>query len=233
MDFSFRYSEEELMDDPQIPIDVLRATYLDINRANHYLGGDNCILKSVMLLVEENPKKKYSLIDIGCGDGAMLRKIADNFRNRNIEIELLGVDINEKAILLAQESSSKYPEISFKRMDVFKANKLKSDIVIATLTMHHIAEKDISNFLHSLKNISQTGIVINDLHRSRMAYYLFKFFSVIFIKTKIAKNDGLVSIRSGFTKREFENYSRLFPKSQHAINWKWAYRLNWIIRFND
>ena len=42
--------------------------------------------------------------------------------------------------------------------------------------------------------LAKIGIVINDLQRSGLAYYLFKLFSLIFIKTDVAKIDGLISI---------------------------------------
>ncbi|MEO9890960.1 methyltransferase domain-containing protein [Aurantibacter sp.] len=233
MDFTLRHSEEELMDDSQISLDDLRATYFDINRANAFLGGNKVVLIALKSLVLQNIQDSLSVIDVGCGDGAMLRVMADFFRKENMKVEFLGIDINEKAIQLAREASKSYPEIKYNAIDVLKTNGIKADVVITTLTMHHIAETDIYAFLKALMKMSRMGIVISDLHRSRIAYYLFKLFSVIFIKTKIAKNDGLVSIRSGFTKQELKNYSKSFPTKQHAIKWKWAFRLNWVIRFNE
>jgi hypothetical protein len=74
--------------------------------------------------------------------------------------------------------------------------------------------------------------VINDLHRSKVSFFLFKLFSLIFIKTPIAKHDGLVSIKSAFTKLDLVTFSIDMPHVEHDIRWKWAFRYLWIIRTN-
>ncbi|WP_238934787.1 methyltransferase domain-containing protein [Aurantibacter crassamenti] len=233
MDFSKRHREIELMDDIHISIDDLQATYHDINSANRLLGGDSDVLQALKKMILENPKQQYSIIDVGCGDGAMLRSIAVMFRKLDISVELLGVDLNAKAIDLAREASIAFPEIEFKVQDALKMDGVKADFVISTLTMHHIDEANISHFLKGLTKIASIGIVISDLQRSRFAYYLFQLFSVIFIKTEIAKNDGLVSIRSGFLKKELRTYSMVLPAYQHSIEWKWAFRYLWVMRLKS
>lgn len=229
MDFSTRHREEELMDDVSMSYEKLQLVYADIDRANAFLGGNKGLLQAVENLVLEHPKKKYSLLDVGCGNGQMLRKLCLFFRSRNLEISLIGIDINEKAITLAQASSKDFPEITFSKADVLRENLElpQADFVVSTVTMHHISEESVPVFLAQLQKMAHIGIVINDLQRSRLAYTLFKFFSAIFIKTKEAKNDGLVSIRSGFTKKELWQYSVGLPQYHHTIQWKWAFRYVW------
>jgi 2-polyprenyl-3-methyl-5-hydroxy-6-metoxy-1,4-benzoquinol methylase len=232
MEFSKRYREHELMDDPRLSPEKLRQTYDDIGRANRLLGGDGVTLAAINHLISKNPQKTYSIIDVGCGNGALLRKICHAFRKRNLAVALTGIDINETAITLAKEASVDYPEIAFDRVDILQKESFsqKADIVISTLTMHHLSEDRIPLFLQCLAKMTRIGIIINDLQRSRSAYYLFKLFSVIFIKTKIAKNDGLVSIRSGFTKKELLQYSTRLPDFDHEIRLKWAFRYVWLMR---
>ncbi len=232
MDFSIRHRENELMDDSGLSADALRNTYADIDRANRLLGGDRGVLEAIEDLVSENPKEQYSIIDIGCGNGAILRKVCQFFRKKGLKVKLLGIDLNDKAIVLAKEASKDFTEISYQVVDVLQREfiDLKQDLVISTLTMHHIPEDKIPAFLIKLTNMACFGIIINDLQRSRSAYYLYRLFSAIFIKTKIAKNDGLVSIRSGFTKKELFQYSRGFSRFNHSIRSKWAFRYVWVMR---
>jgi len=234
MNFSTRHREDELMDDMQLSAHDLKLIYDDINRANSFLGGTNGLISAVTNLISKNPKNAYSLIDVGCGDGEMLRKLCLYFRSKNLEVSLIGMDLNEKAIALAEASSKDFPEISYSVLDVLSEDitALQADLVVSTLTMHHIKEEAIPLFLKRLCEMARIGIVINDLQRSRLAYYLFKFFSAIFIKTKEAKNDGLVSIRSGFTKKELLHYSHGLSKFDHSIQSKWAFRYVWIMQPN-
>jgi len=232
VDFSIRHREDELMDDSGLSTIDLRKTYADIGRANLFLGGDKGILDAIQELISENPKELYSIVDIGCGDGTLLRKVCQVFHRKNLKIQLKGIDLNKKAIALAEEASKDFPEISYDLVDVLQSapDSLKADLVISTLTMHHIPEEEMAIFLKKLTEMARIGVIINDLQRSRLAYYLFKLFSAIFIKTKIAKNDGLVSIRSGFQKKELLRYSIGLPQLVHSIRSKWAFRYVWVMR---
>jgi len=78
--------------------------------------------------------------------------------------------------------------------------------------------------------MASLGVIINDLERNRLAYYLFHAFSLIFIKTKIAKQDGLISIRRGFLREELQGMSLAFPNLEHRIRWRWAFRYLWVMQ---
>ena len=106
---------------------------------------------------------------------------------------------------------------------------LHGDIVLCTLTMHHFFDENIPVFLDRFVKLARIGVVINDLQRSPLAYYLFRGFSAIFIRTKIAKHDGLISIKSGFTKAELERFAENLPSVDHDIKWKWAFRYAWVM----
>lgn len=230
--FRNRNTEPELMDNPDVSMKTLRAVFEDINTSNRLLGGSSITLAKVHELVKEFPKNQYRIVDMGCGDGYAMRELAEYFRKANIVVELIGIDLSDKAIAIGRELSVSFPEISFMKQDVLTLNPLdfKCDILLCTLTMHHFSNEQIPIFLLKFIKLATIGIVINDLQRSVLAYYLFKGFSAIFIKTKIAKHDGLISIKSGFTKKDLITFSKNLPRVRHTINWKFAFRYVWVIR---
>ena len=73
------------------------------------------------------------------------------------------------------------------------------------------------------------GIVINDLQRSKLAYKLFKIICMLFSLSKMSREDGLISILRGFKKKELEEFSKKLNLKNYTINWKWAFRYQWII----
>ncbi|MFK5974600.1 MAG: methyltransferase domain-containing protein [Flavobacteriaceae bacterium] len=231
-DLSERSEQPELMDDFREGPKKLRFVFDDINRVNKILGGTKITVTAVGKLMQQNPKENYTILDMGCGDGQMLREIANYCRKRNINISLIGIDLNSEVLQLAKEASSQYDEIVFLHQDILEidASELSCDIVINTLTMHHFTNTQLVVFLNKFIELGKIGIVINDLHRSTLAYYLFKLFSVIFIKTKHAKIDGLISIRKGFIKSELIAYSKGLPSVTHDIQWKWAFRYVWVMQ---
>ncbi|MEH6681139.1 MAG: methyltransferase domain-containing protein [Sediminicola sp.] len=228
----YRNTDPETMDDPQLPEPVLRKVLMDITRVNRLLNGNRITLRAILRLVRENPQREYTIVDMGCGDGYMLRAVADLFRKKGIPVRLMGIDLSAKGIALARKASLSYPQIEYMVRNILNIalGELKCDILLCTLTMHHFSDSEIPVFMERFIQLSTIGVVVNDLQRSWTAYYLFKFFSLIFIKTDIGRSDGLISIKSGFLKKELQAFSELFPTVHHTIRYKWAFRYLWLIR---
>jgi 2-polyprenyl-3-methyl-5-hydroxy-6-metoxy-1,4-benzoquinol methylase len=226
-----RTDKEEIMDDFSIGGDLLRDTLDKLENINRWLGGNKSTLRGVEIILKKHPKEQeISIVDIGCGHGDILRDIANFGRKKGYKMSLLGVDANPAAIAYANELSTEYSEIKFKTEDIFSEEfkNRKIDVVIATLFFHHLKEKQLVSFLKQTVNQSKIGIVVNDLHRHKLAYYLFMLLSV-FIRNKMIIEDGLTSVLRGFTRKDLEIISqKINVKSQ--ISWKWAFRFLWIIK---
>lgn len=234
IDFSKRSRELELMDNPDVSKQTLENVLRDINRANRILGGNKGTITALSQLISQNPRNSYTVLDMGCGDGAMLREVVLFFRRIHKKVKCIGIDLNEKALQIANKASTDFPEINYLKRDIMDSDTqgLECDILITTLTLHHFYDEQIPSILQRFGKLAHIGIVINDLQRSSWAYSLFKVFSLIFIHTQIAKNDGLVSIARGFTKAELIRFSKEILGAEHAITWQWAFRYVWIIKMN-
>ncbi len=231
-DFSKRNRDSELMDDGGVDENILREVLYDIDRSNRILGGNRITLNEVERLIREYPQESYTILDMGCGNGSMLREIVKLGRRRGIAIKAIGIDLSEKGLDIAKAASSEFPEIHYLKQDILALtpDDLKCDILVCTLTVHHFNDENIPVFLEQFIKLAHIGVVINDLQRSALAYQLFKGFSAIFIRTNIAKHDGLISIKSGFTKAELERFAKDLPSVAHEIQWKWAFRYVWVMR---
>ncbi len=226
-----RTNKEELMDDFSIGGDLLRDTLDKLENINRWLGGNRGTLRGVKRILKNHPKEQeVFIVDIGCGHGDILRDIANFGRKKGYNLRLLGVDANPTAIAYAKELSTQHSEINFKTEDIFsKEFKNRTfDVVLATLFLHHFKEMQLVSFLKQAINQSKNGIVVNDLHRHKLAYYLFMLLSV-FIRNKMIIEDGLTSVLRGFTRKELEVISqKINVKAQ--ISWKWAFRFLWVIK---
>lgn len=233
MDFTKRSEALELMDDPMMDAERYREAYLDINRCNRLLGGYGITLKALYELIKANKKESYTILDMGCGDGQMLRKVAQFLKRKNIPCTLIGIDLRDDVLDIAREKSSNFPEIQFIRQNILELDdSFDCDVLLCTLTMHHFTDANIQIFTKKFVSIGKLGVIINDLQRSKMAYSLFKLFSLFFINTEVAKYDGLVSISKGFLKPELEAYAAPLLETTHHIAWKWAFRYVWIMQPN-
>jgi len=221
----------EIMDDFSIKGDSLKNTLDQLANINKWLGGNGVTLGGLKRLLKNYPKdKKLTIVDLGCGNGDMLRIISNYLNNNNYSFKLIGIDANKYAIAYAKELSVAYPEIMYLQQDIFSEEfkALKYDLVLATLFLHHFKEEELIELLSNELKRAKLGILVNDLHRHRLAYYLFKGLG-LFIKNPMVKQDGLTSILRGFKRGDLVRMSeKLHVKSE--LNWKWAFRFQWIIK---
>ena len=230
IDTTHRSKEEEIMDDLDMSGDILIDSLDKIATINQFLGGNQLTIKGVMQLLKGYPKNKtISIVDLGCGNGDMLRALSKVAKTKGYQFDMLGIDANQATIDYAIELSKNYKDIKYLKQDVLSAEfkAIEYDIALCTLFLHHFEDEVAFNLVESLEQKSKIGVIVNDLHRHPMAYHLFQLIT-LFVSNHMMKEDGKLSIRKAFKRIDFERFaSRLKSKSQ--IKWKWAFRYQWII----
>lgn len=229
---TYRSTEDEIMDDLSMEGEMLRQTLDKLAQINQRLGGNQATINGLQTLLKTESKDAViSIVDLGCGSGDMLRAVADFGRKNNFIFKLTGIDANEYTINYARKLSVNYPEISYIKMDILadEFSGIAFDIVITTLFLHHFTNQQIEDLLIPVVNKARIGVVVNDLHRSSAAYYLFKVIS-LFLKNPMVKKDGAVSVLRGFKKNDLISISKKLKDSVSTIHWKWAFRYQWIIK---
>ena len=229
---TYRTDEIEIMDDFELEGEELRDALDKIAKINQLLGGNHLTLQGVTAVLEKIPKdQKIVIVDVGCGNGDMLRTLADFGVKNNFNFDLIGIDANNFTINHAQKLSAKYSNIRYLCKDIFDAGfkELPYDIVLCTLTLHHFKDDEINYLIQTFYSNATIGIVINDLHRSAIAYHLFRALCFVFRLNKMSREDGLTSILRGFKKEELECFSTKLNLKNYKIQWKWAFRYQWII----
>lgn len=233
IDTSKRTNRAEIMDDFDLQGDDLERTLQDLDKVNKWLGGNKITMQGIKKLLDAHPETKtVHIADVGCGNGAILREIAEWGRDKPYTFRFTGIDANTHAIEIAEKLSEFYPEIGYKATNIFDPSfqNEKFDIVLCILTLHHFKDDEIKVITENFSRQSRIGVVINDLHRSKQAYFLFRAFCKVFIRNKIARDDGLTSILRGFKKKDIKKFASGLPSMRHDIRWKWAYRYLWIMQ---
>ncbi len=228
----YRTEEAEIMDDFALEGEILRDALDKIASINQLLGGNALTLKGVEKLLKSTAsEKEIVIVDVGCGNGDMLRSLADFGKKNNFNFRLIGIDANAFTINHAQNLSKNYSNISYECLDIFSPSfvEIKCDIVLCTLTLHHFKDQEIERLLAVFYEQARLGVVINDLHRSAVAYRLFQALCFVFQLNAMSREDGLTSILRGFKKEDLEEFSKKLNFKNDTIRWKWAFRYQWII----
>lgn len=226
----YRTEEEEIMDDFSLEGEELRDALDKIASINQFLGGNKLTLQGVKKLIHTNDE--ITIVDVGCGNGDMLRALADFGTKNNYNFKLIGIDANAFTIDYAIKLSKEYPNISYKCEDIFSEpfSQLNYDIVLCTLTLHHFKNEQIDYLLQLFHKQARIGIIINDLHRNIIAYRAFQLICFFFGLNRMSREDGLISILRGFKKQELIDFSERNQFKNYTIHWKWAFRYQWIIK---
>ena len=225
-----RSTKIEIMDDLDMSGKTLINSLDQLANINKWLGGNKTTIDSLKTILKTNPKDKMiSIVDLGCGNGDMLRKVAHFGRKNGYKFDLLGIDANQATIDYAIQLSAKFPEITYKKEDVLSKEFATHtyDIAMCTLFLHHFEDPIALNFIQTLLKNAKIGVVINDLHRHWLAYYLFKLLTSVF-GNEMTREDGLTSILKAFKRKDLDRFSKKI-NFKSTITWRWAFRYQWII----
>jgi SAM-dependent methyltransferase len=173
-----------------------------------------------------------SVLDIGCGNGLFVLHLSKHYPN----MQFKGTDISEAAIKLANSELQnwkiqKTTKISFEIPSqpqlTLPANS--TDVILATLLCHHLTDEQLSLFLQQSLQTCRQAVIINDLHRHRIAYHLYRFLSPILFRNRLITHDGLISIRRGFTRIEWQRVLKHAGISHYKIQWRFPFRWRVIL----
>ena len=229
-DVTYRSTADEIMDDLDFTGDRLFQTLDQLATINKWLGGNAVTMSGLKALLENAGQTETKIIDLGCGNGAMLREIAIFGRKNKYKFNLLGLDANQTTIDYARQLSVDYPEIKYIQQDVLSQEfkRQQYDIALCTLFLHHFQDEIASDFVQTITQRATIGAVINDLHRHPLAYLLFTLLT-LFSRNELVKKDGLTSILRAFTREDLNAFAQQI-KSKSIIHWRWAFRYQWIIK---
>lgn len=232
VDTSKRSDAPEIMDNFMMEGEILRDALDKIASINQLLGGNKITLQGLKHLLKTTGKnEEIRILDVGCGNGDMLRVLADDAIKNGLNFSLVGVDANNFTIAHARKLSVDYPNINYICADIFEEIQKTEPyhIILCTLTLHHFKDNEIITLLKGFHQKTSLGMVINDLQRSALAYYLFTALCFVFGLNQMSKDDGLVSILRGFKKQDLQVYARQLNFNTYVLKWKWAFRYQFII----
>ena len=198
MSLAVRSQAEELMDAD----DLDAATYADV-------VGDLATVNTVtmarrptldFLARATGGRKSFRLLDVGFGDGDMLRRIARWAKAKGIEAELVGVDLNPRSEQAARAHGG---NIRYVTGDYADLAHEPWDVIVSSLVAHHMSHDQLIAFLRFMEGHASAGWFVNDLHRHGFAHRGFPVLATIARWHRIVRHDGTLSIARSYRPDEW------------------------------
>ena len=196
-----RLHAEELMDDPALDAGTYRAVLHDLAKVNRTTFAYRPTLDFLARAV--GSRKTLRLLDVGFGDGDMLRQIARWAGRRGIAAQLTGIDLNPRSIAAALEASSPATPIRYLAGDYAALAGEGFDCVISSLVAHHMSHEQLVAFLRFMDRESARGWFVNDLHRHGFSHATFPLLASLMGWHRIVRLDGTTSIARSFRPGEW------------------------------
>ncbi|CCQ91131.1 Methyltransferase type 11 [Nitrospina gracilis 3/211] len=223
-----RNLRDELLDLDQAPFEEVKDSLNDVRRVNRYLSGYKVLLHHMRPFLESQPEgKPLTVLDVATGSADQPIELVRLARRMKRPIRVVGLDINAKMLHYAQEETRRYPEIRFVQGDAkhmpFPDGAF--DVVINNLALHHFSEENAVTLLEQFTRLSKRGVVVNDLHRSRVAWASIYILTRLLTNNRLTRYDAPVSVMNAFTPGEIADLARKAGWRDFQVHRHFPYRI--------
>ena len=195
-----RATAEELMDAPDLPAADYATVLRDLAQVNAVTLAARPTLAFLRRVTR--PGGHYRLLDVGFGDGDMLRRIARWGQRHDRRFDLVGVDLNPNSAPAARVRTPA-SGIDYRTGDYRALAAEPWDLVISSLVAHHMTREQLVAFLAFMARHARAGWLVNDLHRHAVAYAAWPALAAAFRWHPIVRHDGHLSIARSYRPPEW------------------------------
>lgn len=193
---------EEQMDDPDLDPETYQALLADLARLNRLLLTARPTLNFLARAI--GGARRFRLLDVGYGQGDMLRAIARWANKRGLAADLVGVDLNPRSLAAAAGATPLCLPITYRTGDYADEVGEGWDFVISSSVTHHMSEPQIHEFLRFMESQAARGWIVNDVHRHAFAYYSYPLLAAAMRWHRIVREDGRLSIARAFRRADWQ-----------------------------
>lgn len=217
-----RAAEPEWMDGADLSAAEMAACLHDLAQVNTATFGRRPTLGWLKGRVA-GATRMLRIVDVGSGEGDMLRAVHGRCAEWGVRAELIGVDLNPCCVAAARAASAGLP-IRFIEGDA-AAIVTDCDIVLSSLVCHHMTNAELIGFLGWMERTAAMGWFVNDLHRHWLAYHGFAALSAVAGWHRIVRHDGPLSVARAFTAEDWRGYLAAAGINGARIAWWFPFRL--------
>jgi SAM-dependent methyltransferase len=198
-----RSRDEEQMDAADLDPATYAAILTDLAKVNRLTFTARPIVRFLARAIGD--RRRFRLLDVGYGDGDVLRAIARWARKREIHADLVGIDLNPRSEPVARAATPADMTIDFRTGDCFDLADSGFDFIVSSQVTHHMTDDQLIAFLRFMETEARIGWLSCDLHRHGFAYRGYPLLARLMRWHRIVREDGQLSIARSFRPAEWRD----------------------------
>ena len=217
-----------MLDLDEAPYEEVQDSLQDVAKVNRYLSGYRVLLQHVEpFLRSHKANDPFRVLDAATGSADQPMALVKLARRIGVPIQITAIDINAKMLKLAQEEVAHYPEIQLVQCDILRLpfRDDEFDLAVNSLSLHHFSWDKAVKILRTIYKAGRLGMVVNDLHRSRIAHTTIFILTRIFTRNRLTRYDAPVSVMNAFTPKEFCELAQQAEIDPYEIHRHFPYRI--------
>lgn len=224
--FRERSHKSELIDTGDYTAEEYEGCLHELRRVNRFLGDARALKKTLLREIENENLREFSVLDVGAGSGELLRTIAEFARGKS-KARLVGLELGARSAGAILEESKSFAEIFSVRGTALQLPFAGDafDYAMCSLFTHHFSDETIVEILREMKRVARRRIFVIDLHRHALAYFLYTTVGKIFLRNRLVRHDGALSIRRSFRPPELINLARRAELKNVSVERHFPFRL--------
>ena len=219
-----RSTQSEWMDTETVTPADFAACLADLAAVNTVTLARLPTLGFLRRIARRHQGRALRVLDVGCGEGDMLRRVQRWGRRAGHRLELVGLDLNSQGIAAARAATPPGMAIDYRCADVFDPGLGSFDVILSSLFTHHLDDAKVVDFLRLMEDRAALGWFVNDLHRHRVAYHGFRALSAAAGWHRFVRHDGPISVARSFRRDEWRRLLRQAGIEGAELRWHVPFR---------
>lgn len=216
-----RRREPEWMDEPDIDASLHAHALGALNRVNRWLAWDWAMCRHVRRLLRKSAGRP-AVLDLGAGGGGFLSYVAA----RLSAAAPIAVDRSPFALARSREWSGGSLACVAADGRRLPFGDREVPVVACSLFLHHFDEADAVAILREAGRVAGRGIIVGDLSRSRLAWWLTWLVTRLVSRSPVFRIDGPRSVRAAYRPVEALSLARRAGLHEARVAW---YPFRWIL----
>ena len=214
----------ERLDGP-LPAADLAASLADSERLNVRFGGHRLTVDAVAQRLARVPRDRRAVVlDVGGGRGDLARHLVAWARAARRPLRVIVLERDAATAALAREHCAGEPEIVVIQGDAtaLPLDEGSIDVAVSVLTLHHLHRDAVATALAEMRGVARAAVVVNDLLRTRLAWWQVWLATRVFARHPVSRHDGPLSVRRAYDVEELRGLAEkagLDPFTIRRVPW--------------